>query len=249
MRAFLFAALLGTAALTGPTAAAQNHFTTCANNTGSNATFILPLSSAPQIGGESLASGDEFAVFTADGLCAGAAVWNGENAALTIWGDDVVTEDKDGLDPNEALTFRVWDASTGVEYAAENAQIHVSLDDSQPFYRTESTYQDGGIYVFASFQVEPAPGAGALEQVAFPANYPNPFSSQTTIPFHLPEAGHVSLKVYNVLGQEVATLLSETRTVGSHAVQWTPEDLPSGLYFCRLKAGPVTLTRTISIVR
>ncbi|MDX1746222.1 MAG: hypothetical protein R3324_09820, partial [Halobacteriales archaeon] len=76
MHALLFTALLGIYALTGPTATAQNHFTTCAKNTGSNATLIVPLSATPSIGSESLSAGDEIAAFTTDGLCTGVAVWN-----------------------------------------------------------------------------------------------------------------------------------------------------------------------------
>jgi hypothetical protein len=68
-------------------------------------------------------------------------------------------------------------------------------------------------------------------------NYPNPFNPQTTIEFTLPEASIVTLKIYNVLGQEVAKLLNgETMDNGSQEVEFNAANLPSGVYFYRLEA-------------
>jgi hypothetical protein len=68
------------------------------------------------------------------------------------------------------------------------------------------------------------------------SNYPNPFNPSTVIQFTLPDAGHVSLKVFDLLGREVATLLDEHRTAGTHQVHFDARALPSGLYFYRLDA-------------
>ena len=68
-------------------------------------------------------------------------------------------------------------------------------------------------------------------------NYPNPFNPQTTIEFSLPEPSIVTLKIYNVLGQEVAKLLNgETMDNGSQEVEFNAASLPSGVYFYRLEA-------------
>jgi hypothetical protein len=71
-------------------------------------------------------------------------------------------------------------------------------------------------------------------------NYPNPFNPATTIRYQLPAAGHVMLKVYNVLGQEIATLLDEERPAGSHVVPWNGQNssgqlVSSGVYFYRVE--------------
>lgn len=76
-------------------------------------------------------------------------------------------------------------------------------------------------------------------------NFPNPFNPQTTIRFTLPVAGRVSLKVFNLLGEEVATLVDEHRIQGQYDVSWTPEGLHSGMYVCRLTAGDFVSTRTM----
>lgn len=74
-------------------------------------------------------------------------------------------------------------------------------------------------------------------------NYPNPFKSNTTIEFRILEQGLVSLKVYDSLGKEVATLLNEQRSPGNYSVVWNTSTTPSGTYFCRLQNG---LLRTVT---
>jgi len=68
--------------------------------------------------------------------------------------------------------------------------------------------------------------------------YPNPFNPMTTIRFDLPKAAKVSLKVYNVLGQEVVTLADEVRDAGSHRIHFNAAGLASGVYFYRLMSTP-----------
>jgi len=75
------------------------------------------------------------------------------------------------------------------------------------------------------------PTAFALSQ-----NYPNPFNPTTTIEFELPEASIVTLKVYNLLGQEVATLLNKEEIEFSETVEFDASSLPSGVYMYRIEA-------------
>ena len=67
-------------------------------------------------------------------------------------------------------------------------------------------------------------------------NYPNPFNPTTTISFSLKVAGPVKLTIFDVLGQEVATLVDEYKPIGSHKVQWRANDMPSGVYYYKLEA-------------
>jgi hypothetical protein len=76
------------------------------------------------------------------------------------------------------------------------------------------------------------PGEYELRQ-----NFPNPFNPSTVISYQLHAAGQVILKVYNVLGREVKTLVSERQTAGSHHVTFNAGSLPSGVYFYRIQAG------------
>jgi len=68
-------------------------------------------------------------------------------------------------------------------------------------------------------------------------NYPNPFNPTTSIRFGLPSQAHVTLKVYNVLGQTVATLINDMKPAGYHVVHWNSGQAASGLYFARMEAG------------
>jgi hypothetical protein len=73
-------------------------------------------------------------------------------------------------------------------------------------------------------------------QMELTSNFPNPFNPSTTIAFELQEDADVSLKVYDVLGREVATLLTDRLTSGEYRSTWNPGDLAGGVYFCRLDA-------------
>ena len=72
-------------------------------------------------------------------------------------------------------------------------------------------------------------------------NYPNPFNPETTIRFQLPEASHVVLKIFNLVGQEVKAVVDEQYQAGEHSVQWDGKDdkgnvVSSGMYFYQIKA-------------
>ena len=68
-------------------------------------------------------------------------------------------------------------------------------------------------------------------------NYPNPFNPDTHIKFSIPIAGHVSIYVYNILGQKVKTLINEQRPAGLNIINFNAADLSSGLYFYHMVAG------------
>ena len=76
-----------------------------------------------------------------------------------------------------------------------------------------------------------SPNAYVLEQ-----NYPNPFNPSTNIPFSMPVGGHASIKIYNTLGQEVATVLDSEMPAGQHTVRWDASAVPSGMYFYRFQS-------------
>ena len=80
-------------------------------------------------------------------------------------------------------------------------------------------------------------------------NYPNPFNPSTTISFSIPAKWFVSLKVYDILGREVAVLVSEQLSAGNHSRLWNAEGLPSGVYFYRLQAGSFTETKKLILLR
>ncbi len=88
------------------------------------------------------------------------------------------------------------------------------------------------------------PAAATLSQ-----NYPNPFNPTTRIDFRLMKREHVSVRIFDVVGRTVATLVDEPMAPGSHTVVWEARNSASGTYFCRLSAGPVTETRKMVLLR
>lgn len=80
------------------------------------------------------------------------------------------------------------------------------------------------------------PKAFLLEQ-----NYPNPFNPSTMIQYHLNTTDNVTLKVYNVIGQEVATLVNQRQNAGTYSVNWNAKNVASGAYYYSLKVGSITL--------
>jgi hypothetical protein len=80
-------------------------------------------------------------------------------------------------------------------------------------------------------------------------NYPNPFNPGTTIPFELAEAAFVSLKVYNILGAEVANLVNAEVRAGSHAIRFDASGLASGIYFYRLQVGSRAATKKLLLMK
>ncbi|MDZ7367935.1 MAG: fibronectin type III domain-containing protein [candidate division KSB1 bacterium] len=87
------------------------------------------------------------------------------------------------------------------------------------------------------------------ETIALAQNYPNPFNPSTTISYSLPEAAHVTLKVINMTGQEVATLVNGYQDRGVHSVKFHARKLPSGTYYAVLKTGNVTQTRRMVLAK
>jgi uncharacterized lipoprotein YddW (UPF0748 family) len=90
---------------------------------------------------------------------------------------------------------------------------------------------------------------GVPKEYALSQNYPNPFNPTTTIQFSLPKEGRVSVKVYDVLGREEATLMDEEMPPGSYRVTWNAANAASGVYFYRIVAGSFAATKRMVLVR
>ncbi|MBN1348241.1 T9SS type A sorting domain-containing protein, partial [candidate division KSB1 bacterium] len=80
-------------------------------------------------------------------------------------------------------------------------------------------------------------------------NYPNPFNPVTTIMYKLPEIAKVKLAVYNVLGKEISILVNEILSAGEHKVQFNASHLSSGLYFYRLEAGSMVISKKLMLIK
>jgi hypothetical protein len=80
-------------------------------------------------------------------------------------------------------------------------------------------------------------------------NYPNPFNPSTSIKFQIPSSGFVSLKVYDLLGREVSTLISEYKSAGNYEIEFSASELTSGIYVYQLRADNFIQTRKMILLR
>ena len=108
-------------------------------------------------------------------------------------------------------------------------------------------YNTGAI--LGTTAVSPAPGGALPEHYALMQNYPNPFNPATNVEFTLPASSNVQLRVYNMLGQEVATLVNGTLTAGTHTVRFDGSRLSTGVYVYRLTAGSFVSTMKMVLLK
>lgn len=127
----------------------------------------------------------------------------------------------------------------------EEGTYTVTLAVSGP-YGSDSFTQNVTVTVVGLFEIEDifVPGDYVLRQ-----NYPNPFNPSTTIEFSIPKSEFVTLKIYNLLGQKVATLVSEKLNAGSYNYSWDAGTLSSGVYLYKLNAGKLSQIRKMILLR
>jgi hypothetical protein len=113
----------------------------------------------------------------------------------------------------------------------------------------------GGDEIFYRKMTIPATPVTKVDDISLPSefmlyqNYPNPFNPTTTISYQLSVSDHVSLKVFDMLGKEVAALVNETNDAGTHSAQFNAANLSSGMYFARLSSSGKTQIRKLLLMK
>ncbi|MBU1983612.1 T9SS type A sorting domain-containing protein, partial [bacterium] len=99
--------------------------------------------------------------------------------------------------------------------------------------------------------VDATPGAGndVIRDYHLAQNYPNPFNSQTQFTFHIPAADHVTLKVFDLMGREVATVVNDDMSMGSHTISWDANHLPTGVYMYTMTSGNFSQTNKLLFLK
>jgi hypothetical protein len=166
---------------------------------------------------------------------------------------------------NAAITFQ-WNAGeVGSLFSTANT-VFVSRDSAGTWIPSAATISGTGPYTattsgwtsFSNFIVTndsavvtgvSSPTTTTPHTYALGQNYPNPFNPTTTISFDLPKQSDVTLKVYDLMGREVATLLNTTMQAGSHTALWNASRCASGVYFYKLAAGTYTAVKKLTLVK
>ena len=92
-------------------------------------------------------------------------------------------------------------------------------------------------------------GSGIPQQFKLSQNYPNPFNPSTRISFSIPRSGFVTLKVYDMLGSEVQTIVSEQLSAGEYVSEFDGVKLSSGTYFYRIQVGDFVETKKMILIK
>ncbi len=192
--------------------------------------------------------GDEMAIFTPDGVCAGYTVWEDDHAVLVAWENSPLTTVADGFEPGQPLAYAIWDASTAVEYGRGFGGVYVAYN---LVVAESELFETDAIYVVSDLAASDAVSneASAPATFALGSNYPNPFAQRTTIRYELPEGTPVTLEVFDMMGRRVAVLVNETMPAGEHEVSFDAESsLSSGVYLYSIRAGAYASNRKMTIL-
>ncbi|MBT8379041.1 MAG: T9SS type A sorting domain-containing protein [Ignavibacteria bacterium] len=113
------------------------------------------------------------------------------------------------------------------------------------YYRLKQVDFDGSFEYSDAVEVE----VTIINEFKLLQNYPNPFNPTTKIEYQIPKLSFVTIKVYDVLGNEIATLVNNEKQAGSYEISWYSENLPSGVYFYRLQAGNFIDTKKMILLK
>jgi hypothetical protein len=223
-----------------PLASVQNvtvHFPALSQRGGSNEIVLVK--------DAGFQNGDEIAVRTSKNILAGTGVVNNGSAIVTVWADDAYTTDVvEGAVDGEVLSIVRWSISDGKEHAVAVSSLTDGLTGAPMTNGLVFTPNGVAVAVTAVEAMKTVPSDYSLLQ-----NYPNPFNPSTMIKYALPADGMVTLKVYNSLGAEVATLVSGTQASGMHEVSFNASGLSSGIYFYTLRSGAFTKTQRMMLLK
>jgi hypothetical protein len=117
--------------------------------------------------------------------------------------------------------------------------------DGKAYYRLKQIDFDGSSKIYDAVEVD----FETVKEYSLAQNYPNPFNPSTEINYNLAKSGNITLKVYNILGSEVATLVDGFMEAGKHIAKFNAEDFTSGVYFYTIKADNYTSTRKMILMK
>ncbi len=140
----------------------------------------------------------------------------------------------------------VTDTSLQVQSPAQNPGLYFWLVTATDGELASTSLE---VFRFDIVDITHAPEEIASGSFSLSQNYPNPFNPATAISYQLSAASEVNLKVYDLLGREVASLAEGYRSAGSHTVQFDAAGFPTGVYICRLVAGTFTAHRKMLLMK
>ena len=198
-------------------------------NTGSNMHLLVP-ESAWNI---PVSSKDELYVYDAKGDMVGAAKITFPNTLITLWGNDLLTAEKDGLYDAEEWSL--------VLYSEESNTVHsVSLE-----LKTGVSGYEKDALVIASQITE----SNFEKGLALYNSVPNPARNFTEISFYLNKEMDLTLRLFNVIGEEIKLIADGIKSAGYHSAQVDVNQLAPGSYFYQLQTDDAQITKRLEVIK
>ena len=136
----------------------------------------------------------------------------------------------------------VYDAGTVIE-------IGTNADVCAGAIIINGGYSGNGHFCNGTVDVRSEEETTAPKEFSLSQNFPNPFNPVTIISYQLPETGFVTLKVYDILGNKVVTLVNDEKPTGSYNVSFDASKLPSGVYYYKMRAGNYVETKKMMLLK
>lgn len=165
--------------------------------------------------------------------------------SLTVTGDGEVY----GYNVDYEMQFCSDEGETWIDYNSglPTGDIRTLVIDTSGYLFAGTS---DGVYRTVSQVTSLESGDGELPTEYFLSqNYPNPFNPSTTIMYSIPKGENIGLKVFDILGNELTTLVNEYKAAGKHGVEFDGSSLPSGIYFYQLNAGNFTQTKKLLLLK
>ena len=198
--------------------------------TDNNMTVGIPVEAFDQLP----AIGDRVLAYTSENELVGSSLFTGENMAITIWGNDELTEFKDGMEADQEFEIRI-----------------ISVDGNQSILNIESWIEGNNQYQQNKISI-----AGSTKQIELGnidgleiMNMPNPFASSTTISFTSSSVQDIHIQVFDELGKLIQDFGSKEYTTGNHHLQFDANGNTSGLYLVRFSTNGKTFNHTMNLIK
>ena len=167
----------------------------------------------------------------------------------TIILEDRKSGEKIDLRKNTFYSFNLSQskAKTPIQNTVENFKL---VNNPKPDVQAKSQQKSGDKESRFVIRISPgADGSDVPNEYSLGKNYPNPFSEKTTIEYNTPVESEVQIHVYDILGRKVKTILDERRPADYHEIDWTPNQLASGIYIVVMRAEGKQFSKKITYIK
>lgn len=161
-------------------------------------------------------------------------------------GDMIEWRNRDNVAHSATSDDGIWDS--GLLSRDETFTYTFTLEGVYPYHCTPHPFMVDTIVVGTPTGIDDQPSS-IPDQFELSQNYPNPFNARTAIEYSLPQDSHVRIVIYNLLGQNIKTLVDQSKPAGSHLALWDASNVPTGVYFYRIEAGEFTQTRKMLLAK